>query len=72
MNKRKKIKTQLCRVLVELTIWHGQREKKVIKNKTEKVIKYQSNDWLRHNKVYSVACPWVRSCNVKAYKVTQS
>jgi len=45
MNKRKKIKTQLCRVLIELTIWRGQREKEI--NKTEKVIKYQSNDWLR-------------------------
>ena len=58
MNKRKKIETQLCRVLIELTIWHGRREKKI--NKTEKVIKCQSNDWLRHNsKVYSVACPWI-------------
>jgi len=28
MNKRKKNKTQLCRVLIELTIWHGRREKK--------------------------------------------
>jgi len=27
MNKRKKIKTQLGRVLIELTIWRGQREK---------------------------------------------
>jgi len=25
--KEKRIKTQLCRVLIELTIWHGQREK---------------------------------------------
>jgi len=44
MNERKKIKTQLCRVLIELTIGRGQREKKIIKNTTEKVIKYQSND----------------------------
>ena len=54
MNKRKKIKTQLCRVLIELTIWRGHQFAK-----TEKVIKCQSNDWLRHNKVYNVACPWV-------------
>ena len=59
MNKRKEIKTQLCRVLIELTIWRGQREK-INKNTTERIINYQSNDWLRHNsKVYSVACPWV-------------
>jgi len=29
MNKRRKIKTQLCRVLIELTIWRGRREKKI-------------------------------------------
>jgi len=33
MNKRKKIKTELCRVLIELTIWRGQREKELIELK---------------------------------------
>jgi len=59
MNKRRKIKTQLCRVLIELTIWRGQREKNIIKNITEKLLSISPTTDYEHSRAYSVACPWV-------------